>query len=50
MLLHFLQHCQACFATHIDPFTNQPLDVLKKEALLWGIESLSTEILKIEQI
>ncbi|KAM3136652.1 hypothetical protein pb186bvf_011288 [Paramecium bursaria] len=49
-LLVFLQHTSLCLQTGIDPCTNQPLDILKKEALLWGIESQADQILKIENI
>ncbi|CAK65923.1 unnamed protein product (macronuclear) [Paramecium tetraurelia] len=50
MLISFLNYCQTAFSTNIDPLTNQPLDLLKKEALLWGIESLVHQISKISSI
>ncbi|CAD8063756.1 unnamed protein product [Paramecium sonneborni] len=50
MLISFLNYCQTAFSTNIDPLTNQPLDLIKKEALLWGIESLVHQISKISSI
>lgn len=43
MLISFLNHCQAYF-------TSGSVDLLRKEALLWGIESLSSKILKLESV
>ena len=46
-LMHFLQYCQACFVNKVDPRNNKPVDLLKREVLLWGIACESGSILKI---
>ncbi|CAD8152713.1 unnamed protein product [Paramecium pentaurelia] len=50
MLIQFLTYCQNAFNSNLDPLTNQPLNLLKKEALLWGIECLVHQISKIDAI
>lgn len=49
-LHHFFHYCQAYFSTGLDPRTNHPLDSLKKEALLWGIQIQAKPILQQEKL